>query len=413
MTVTHANAPKITVVIPTRERGDVLRAALASVTAQDYANLTILVSDNCSEDQTRAVVEANHDPRVRYINTGKRMSMSHNWEFALGHISDGWVMVLGDDDAYLPGAISRVARLIAENPSIRAINGSFATYIWPNDINNHQGRLLVPMKRGVEIRNCRQWANKVLRGEDWYSELPMLYCSGAIQMSLISEIREKTGRFFHSSIPDVYSSMAFSSLLDVYLWSHEPIGIAGHSRHSTGAAWAADSGQKDSHGNVSSKRRFMSEPNIPFHVDSVPFEDGSIPMDVDLFVYESYLQSQHLKGNWLDLTPLDILVQATARGYPDKQRFTLWCQRFAAHHGIDDRAVKSRLAKTGRRIRRAQLGYQLGALTHMFRLEPSFGMVIRDVYDASIVADSILKTRPPMHKSYMATLKKRLGRTTA
>ena len=60
-------SPKITVIIPTRERGDVLGSALASVTAQDYANLTILVSNNFSSDHTRAVVEENPDPRIRKI----------------------------------------------------------------------------------------------------------------------------------------------------------------------------------------------------------------------------------------------------------------------------------------------------------------------------------------------------------
>ncbi len=401
--------PKITVVIPTRERGDVLGPALASVTAQDYANLTILVSDNNSTDHTRAVVEANRDPRIRYINTGKRMSMSHNWEFALGHIADGWVMVLGDDDAYLPGAISRVAALITAHPGIRAINGSYATYIWPNDLNNQQGRLLVPMKRGVEVRETKPWASKVLRGEGWYTQLPMLYCSGAMEMSLISEIRAKTGTFFHSCQPDIYSTVAFSAIEDRYLWSHEPIGIAGHSRHSNGASWTATTGKKDAHGTADPNKIFMSEGIIPFHADIVPLDDGNVPLNMDLLVYESYLQAQHLKGDWLQLTPLEILTQATARGYGDVERFEQWRQRFAAHHGIADVDVQKKLGSTSRRIKRAQYAYQLRTLASTFRLEPSFGMTIRNAYDASIVADAILKIRPPMRRSFMATLKKRLG----
>lgn len=400
--------PKITVIIPTRERGDVLGSALSSVTSQDYPNLTILVSDNFSSDHTCAVVEANGDPRIRYVNTGRRVSMSHNWEFALNQIADGWVMVLGDDDAYLPGAISRVAGLIADYPGIRAINGSYATYIWPNDLNNQQGRLLVPMRQGIEIRNCRKMASKVLRGEGWYSELPMLYTSGAIEMSLINEIREKTGQFFHSCQPDIYSTIAFSAMTERYVWSHEPIGIAGHSRHSNGASWNATTGKKDSHGTANPNKMFMAEGVIPFHQDITPLDDGNVPLNMDLLVYESYLQAQHLTDNWLALTPLEILVQATARGYPDKELFDQWRHRFAAHHGIDDAAVKLRLASARRRIKRADILYHLRALTQTFRLEPSFGMKIRNSYDASIVADCILKTRPSMHKSFMATLKKRL-----
>jgi len=77
--------PRFTVIIPTRERAATLRHCLATVTAQDFASLEILVSDNCSSDETAAVVAANGDPRIRYLNTGRRLSMSHNWEFALGY----------------------------------------------------------------------------------------------------------------------------------------------------------------------------------------------------------------------------------------------------------------------------------------------------------------------------------------
>jgi cellulose synthase/poly-beta-1,6-N-acetylglucosamine synthase-like glycosyltransferase len=50
------NMPPITLIIPSRERADVLLYALKTAVAQDYANLRILVSDNASTDNTREVV---------------------------------------------------------------------------------------------------------------------------------------------------------------------------------------------------------------------------------------------------------------------------------------------------------------------------------------------------------------------
>ena len=90
--------PKITVIIPTRERCDVLEKSLQTVTSQDYENLDIIVSDNFSSDGTEDLVRSIDDKRVRYLNTGQRISMSHNWEFALSHVSDGWVTMIGDND---------------------------------------------------------------------------------------------------------------------------------------------------------------------------------------------------------------------------------------------------------------------------------------------------------------------------
>ena len=49
---------KFTVIIPTRERCEVLWACLKTVTAQEYENLEIIVSDNVSADATVDVVRS-------------------------------------------------------------------------------------------------------------------------------------------------------------------------------------------------------------------------------------------------------------------------------------------------------------------------------------------------------------------
>ena len=96
------NEIKFTIVIPTRERADTLAHTLANVVLQDYGNFQILVSDNASDDDTREVVQSftrTHN-NIRYINTNQRLSMSHNWEFALSHIDDGWVIFLGETTVF-------------------------------------------------------------------------------------------------------------------------------------------------------------------------------------------------------------------------------------------------------------------------------------------------------------------------
>ena len=83
MTSTHFN-----VIVPTRERADVLLHCLRTIVAQDYERLKIIVSDNFSQDHTEEIVRSFRDERISYLNTGARLSMSHNWEFALGHASE-------------------------------------------------------------------------------------------------------------------------------------------------------------------------------------------------------------------------------------------------------------------------------------------------------------------------------------
>src|SRR5688572_18460689 len=108
----HEN--RFTIIVPTRDRPDTLVHTLKTCTMQDFERLEILVSDNHSQGATADVVAAVKDPRVRYIRTDRRIGMSQNWEFALGHIDDGFVLVVGDDDALLPNAIREISEILDE-----------------------------------------------------------------------------------------------------------------------------------------------------------------------------------------------------------------------------------------------------------------------------------------------------------
>ena len=155
--------PHITVIIPTRQRADVLEHSLKTCRTQNYDNLTILVSDNFSDDHTRDVVLAAPDPRVKYINTGRRLSMSGNYEFALSQVADGLVTIIGDDDGLLPGAVRRVAD-IASDTKFRAIRSDTCLYRWPSLRRSEFGTLAVPLRQGYEVRQSEKWLSAVMKG---------------------------------------------------------------------------------------------------------------------------------------------------------------------------------------------------------------------------------------------------------
>jgi hypothetical protein len=401
----------ITVIIPTRERGDVLAAALRNVCAQNYDGLDILVSDNCSSDGTADVVGAVNDPRVRYVNTGRRLSMSHNWEFALSHVpvDNRYVMVIGDDDGIVPGALERIAALIRET-SAKAINSNFVTFIWPNAENSGMGRLLVPMRTGHEIRDSKEWLRRVLEGRAWYSELPMLYAGGAVHVSVIDAVRQKKGTFFQSCQPDIFSSVALSCATESYAFSHEPFAIAGHSRHSNGASWSASGNGASSSDALKANQMFSSEANIPWHADIPTLPDGNIPLSVDLLVYESYLQAMYLHDDVFKLERTDMLALFLARDVADRQRIATWNQLFAQRHGLDFSTARTEAMWLRLRVKRDRLLENARAFLEYYRLEPSFGIPMRDVYEASVVAATLLRTRPGRLKSYLSTIARRLGR---
>jgi glycosyltransferase involved in cell wall biosynthesis len=374
--------PLINVIIPTRERADVLRSTLATVTMQDYANLRIIVSDNASTDDTAAVVERAADSRIVYLNTGRRLSMTHNWEFALSAVDDGWVVVIGDDDGLLPGGITEVADLIQRTGSM-AIRSRMCTYDWPAVHGNSHGQLIVPLGSGVENRNSAVWLENVLSGQRRYPELPMVYDGGAIHISLFRRIRDTLGSFFQASSPDVSSAAAVASVTDSYVYSRRPFVIAGTSRHSIGTSHFATGPRRDE----SAAKRFAAEGNPPFHPEMPLHEDGGYPLSLHALFYEAWLHCSALRPQAPATDHARQLNIILATSGKHRASIDAWGRLFAAQHGLDYERAYASAARLRPRIEAWQQARKTWTAINSVI---SDRMPVRNILEASIAAGTIL-----------------------
>ncbi|MDP2178683.1 glycosyltransferase family 2 protein [Methylicorpusculum sp.] len=254
---------KYTVIIPTRDRAETLESTIRTCLRQTYENFEIIVSDNFSNDNTKEIVEKFHDPRIRYINPGYRLSMSGNFEFALGHVQDGFVMFIGSDDGIMPDAIKYVDSIVKKY-KVDAVSCQQATYVWPNFPDKTiAGRLVFGgIRNDIEIRSSNEWISKVLSFESFYCfDLPNLYC-GFVHKRIIDKAYQD-GRYFRSITPDAYSAFATAIFVENYAFSFRPFSIAGASMKSNGASSLHQSGD----GKESNK--FYAENDIDFHEEFV------------------------------------------------------------------------------------------------------------------------------------------------
>lgn len=364
------NKPYFNVIIPTRERANTLFHCLRTVVAQDYADLNIIVSDNFSNDETRQVVESFNDPRITYINTGKRISMSHNWEFALSHVSEGWVSFLGDDDGLMPGCLAKVAQIIM-NTACDAIITSPGHYFWP-DSKVWDERLLVPTTVGLEKRNSKAWLARLMNGATSYTELPTLYNGGFAKKSVIDSARDNENRFFLSMTPDVYSAIAIASVTDAFIKLNEPVFVGGASSHSNGASWFG--GDK----NPKPSAIYFAEDNIPCHKTLVTCQVKSIP----ILTYECYLQASHLHTDFLDIKLSDQLELAIATASPEHYQSVLaYCSDIAQRNNLKIRQTSIKMLIQALRFKLARFNRRINQVA----LDPrDFG--VKDIFDASAAA---------------------------
>lgn len=107
--------PFFSVIIPVYNRAGPLKRALASVLAQTCQDFEIVVVDDGSTDNPRAVVEQAADPRIRFIaraNGGGGAARNSAIDAARGR----FIAPLDSDDIFLPRHLERMRVLLENSP---------------------------------------------------------------------------------------------------------------------------------------------------------------------------------------------------------------------------------------------------------------------------------------------------------
>lgn len=332
---------KVTILIPTRDRKEYLKYAIRSCLNSTYPDLEVIVCDNSSTDPVYELVSSFQDSRLKYVKSPRFLSMVANWELALAQVEDGFVSILGDDDAFLPDGISRAMQLLRDT-NLTAVSWRQSFYRWPgNDFVKIPELYQIPLKSGWEVRDTGAFLPRVLAGSCIPGDLPWLY-GGIVHMKHIRSVREKSGgKFFHSRIPDIYSAMVLSSELNSYAFSHEPFSIAGHSPKSNGASQLIH----DEKFREQREDFNRGEGDIDFH------RELEFIHVYPMLVWEAYLQSceagcQRFKGMADSAQQLRrVVIDAVALGFYEDNRELLL--QMARRMGCDPVRVDSVILRKG------------------------------------------------------------------
>lgn len=240
--------PFFSVVIPTRNRAELLPFAIQSVLEQTFDDFEIIVSNNFSTDNTREVVAAFKDTRVRYFETSESLDLGDSFEFATSHATGEFITYLSDDDACSIVSLEIIADAIKSHPNTKLAVWSYCDYLLdsinqygyvaePNNVwvPTFDGR--VTLKTAKEAMQDRFAISGLIVKENHESDhrkFPSMI-NAALHKSLLKAAEERGLNFFHSknagsvscAVNDIYSLVITLNLIEDFIYVDYPLHLHG------------------------------------------------------------------------------------------------------------------------------------------------------------------------------------------
>lgn len=135
---------RVSVVIPTHNRGHLIGQALDSVLAQTYRDFEVIVVDDGSTDDTLSVLDE-YKERIRVIRQPHRgQAGSHARNAGIREATGEFIAFLDSDDLWLPAKLERQMALLDADPHLawvycdsEAFDSNTGRLIYRHSVNHH------------------------------------------------------------------------------------------------------------------------------------------------------------------------------------------------------------------------------------------------------------------------------------
>ena len=165
---------KASIIIPTYNRGYIIRGALESALAQTYRDFEIVVLDDGSTDNTHEIVKSMRSDKIRYVRHERNCGYGAACNSGISAATGDFIGFLDSDDLWLPDKLEQQVGFLLRHPQVDAVFtdvevvGNLQKIPSLIGIMRHFSKLLEPKRDAVEY---------VINGRDMYlcllEELPI------------------------------------------------------------------------------------------------------------------------------------------------------------------------------------------------------------------------------------------------
>ena len=141
----HVAEPRVSIIMPTYNRGLMLSRAMESALSQTYSDYELIVVDDGSSEDVASVVSQFADPRITYFrhetNRGQSSAINTGLDLSRGE----FIAFLDDDDLWLPFKLEKQVGLLDSSPNEVAM-----IYAWLEVRDFSSGRLLAVRRKDCD-----------------------------------------------------------------------------------------------------------------------------------------------------------------------------------------------------------------------------------------------------------------------
>ncbi len=119
-----------------------LAEAIASILAQRVPHWELVIIDDASPEDLKAIVDTFADPRIRYYRNAKNIGgrdLVEQWNHCISYAAGEYLVLAADDDIYHPDYLKTCLDLAATYPDVNLIRARVAVIGEKNELLNIDG----------------------------------------------------------------------------------------------------------------------------------------------------------------------------------------------------------------------------------------------------------------------------------
>lgn len=286
----HLNTPFFSIIIPTRNRPDLLRDALVSALFQDFYDFEVVVSDNCNDEHTQKVLEEFSDRNhLRIVRPERLLPMPEHWEFASKQANGTYVLFLTDRSVLKRHALKTIHNAITNaEAEVPVCSWRWSLYDDVTGLEFAAGT--VGAGGEVDVLDSKRLAADFTKGYSNYQYSLPRGLNSCYRKELVDSLQDRYGTVFRPMTPDFTSAFMLLANINAVLFIDQVLFISQGLANSNGG----DAYSKTAASYIQTLGNQEWFTHVPI----------KIPL-VENIIYQDYLSIQSLAGGRLSQVDID------------------------------------------------------------------------------------------------------------